>query len=86
MHRLLVWKSNLNGFAETRYSIRDLEDMRDLIRSELRDRMLYIEARELDDRGETIDSRLRVSADDMTDEDFRWLTAASRDQVRGVRA
>lgn len=86
MRKLLVWKSGLNGFSESRYDVCDLEDLRDLVRAIFRGRLTYLEARRACGRDETIDSRLRTSAEDFTHEDFLWLTAPPRDEVRGVRA
>jgi hypothetical protein len=58
-----------------------------LLAAEFGDRVFYLEARlPSGDQGEVLDYRLRFSAEDMTDEDLRWLTAPVQGEVRGVRA
>lgn len=85
MLSLLIWKRGALSQSETRHSVRDLDDLRDLIRSEFSDRMIYMEARD-SGSGDAIDSRVRVSPDDLTEEDFFWLTAPVKNEARGVRA
>jgi hypothetical protein len=84
MRTLLIWKSTRLAQSETRHNVRDLSDLQDLIRTEFADRMIYMEARETDS-GDAMDSRLRVSPDDLTDDDFHWLTAPVKNEVRGVK-
>ena len=83
MGTLLIWRNGVDGPSETR-RVTDLEDLRDLVRVEFGSRITYVVARELDGLGETLDQHLRLSPDDLTDEDFRWLTAPVSHQVRGV--
>lgn len=84
MGTVLIWKINQLNRSETRHSVHDLADLIDLVRAELSDRAVYVEAR--DGKGSALESHLRVSPDDLTDEDFTWLTAPVTSEVRGVRA
>ncbi len=86
MGSLLIWKTSRMVQSETRHTVRDLEDLIDLVRAEFSDRMVYIEARENDSSGAAYDSRVRVSPEDLTADDFDWLTAPVKNEVRGVRA
>jgi len=81
---LLIWRQGRMGRSESRRDVRGLEDLRDLLRVEFGAQVFYIEARGTSGE-EPLDSRLRFSPEDLTDEDFRWLTAPVRDEVRGVR-
>lgn len=81
---LLIWKNSRLGTSETRHNVADLDDLRELLATELGDRILYLVARSEDD--ETLDQRLRSSISDLTDEDFHWLTAPVAHEVRGVTA
>lgn len=86
MGTLLIWKTSRLNQSEARHSVRDLEDLIDLLRAEFSDRTVFIEARATDGTERALDSRIRVSPDDLTDEDFAWLTASVKHEVRGVRA
>jgi hypothetical protein len=86
LHTFFIWKTSRFGLSETRHVVRNLGDLRDLLDSELRDRVLYLEARQLDDSDEVLSSHLRSSAEDLTEDDFRWLTDGVRSEMRGVRA
>ncbi len=86
MGTLLIWKTSRFNHSETRHPVRDREELVDVLRTEFSDRMIYIEARGTDGSGRPLDSRVRVSLDDLTDEDFDWLTAPVENEVRGVRA
>ncbi len=86
MGSLLIWKTSRMVHSETRHTVRDLADLIDLVRTEFSDRMIYIEARENDSTGTAYDSRVRVSPEDLTVDDFDWLTAPVKNEVRGVRA
>lgn len=81
---LLIWRQGRMGRSESRRDVRGLDDLRDLLRVEFGAQVFYIEARGAGS-DETLDSRLRFSPEDLTDDDFHWLTAPVRDQVRGVR-
>ena len=86
MATLLIWKTSQFNRSETRVTVRDLDDLIDLVRSEFSERMIFLEAREGDGSGPAKESHVRVAADDLTDDDFHWLTAPVKNEVRGVRA
>ena len=86
MDTILVWSQQGYGRSETRHVVSGLDDMRDLIATQLSGRLLYLEARAVDGGDEVLDSRLRIAVDDLTGEDYSWLTAPVRNEVRGVRA
>ena len=85
MHTLFIWKSTRDGRSEACHYVRNLADLKDLIETELRGRPFHLQARPTDDPDEIVDDRLRSSADDMTDDDFHWLTATVAGELRGIR-
>lgn len=86
LETLFIWKTTRFGLSETCHMVRSLEDLRDLVASELRDRIIYLEARQADAPDEIVSSHLRSSIEDLTDEDFRWLTTHVGREIRGLRA
>ena len=86
MGTLLIWKTSRLNQSEARHTVRDLEDLVDLLRTEFSDNMIFIEARGTDGSPRAHESRVRVSPGDLTDEDFAWLTASVKHELRGVRA
>jgi hypothetical protein len=84
---ILLWSDHQWRLSATRHLVRDLDDLRDVLASQLGGgRVFYLESRPADEADQVLESHLRFSIDDVTSEDFRWLTAAVRDEVRGVRA
>ena len=53
---------------------------------EFSNRILYMESRRSDIADQIVSSHLRSSADDLTEDDFHWLTATTPDELRGLRA
>lgn len=85
MQSILLRKMRGQFWSESRHFVADLSELRDFVASELNGQMMYLEARELDE-AKTLASHFRLSADDLTDDDFQWLTASVRNEVRAVRA
>lgn len=84
MRSFLLWTGSQLGRSETRHFAADLDELRELILVRLHGRVLYLEAR--GDSSETLDLKVRSSADDLTEDDFLWLTDAAAKEHRGIRA
>jgi hypothetical protein len=86
LQTIFFWKSTRYGLAETRHVVGNLADLRETIAMEFSNRILYMESRRSDIADQIVSSHLRSSADDLTEDDFHWLTATTPDELRGLRA